>query len=210
MQVKDFLQLATALVALVVASATFYFNLYGRPRLKLLTADRWSFNYTNDGRLVLALSFAIINEGARGGALVRLHGDIAPAGAVERMELEWAEFYRSQDIGKPGAQFTPWLAFSGWPEPVAIPGRSAEVKSIKLVTMGPFALAPGRYAVRFLAEEGFAGARPDESRYELDITEAFATYLRDSCTADAEGHIAHMGVLLRHGGVISEPLHRLR
>lgn len=127
------LPLLITLAALVVSTLTFYFNFFRKADLELFPGELM-LTYEPNYSLRLHSNFTLFNSGALPGALIYLEGTISSASGDNEAGFRWLNFTQSLSISEPGEEVKPWLTFSGWVEPVTIPGRSATVKGILLYT----------------------------------------------------------------------------
>lgn len=192
METKDVATLLVSLLALGVSGGTWYFNVLKKAALKVVAGDEVSLHYLHDGKLLFTSNFAVFNEGARAGALLRLSGTISSSSEARTSDFRWRSFTESKNIGNPGEAVQRVTNFKKWAQTIAISGHSAVVEGIACVTENPFELTKGDYVVEFTGMVGPKRRELPQGRYAFHVTSEGAQFLIERGTANSEGVVSAM------------------
>jgi hypothetical protein len=144
-----------SIVSAIVSLATFYFGVYKRPHLNLLTGSNSLLGYRSGHKVAFDLDLVIFNEGARAGSIVELSGTISREGddgheSSQSAAFEWDLFMVNTNIARPGKPSRPSLYTEGRVVPLHVPPHAAIARQIRFCTKVPLRLRDGGYRVELV------------------------------------------------------------
>jgi hypothetical protein len=182
-------------LAVVVSGFTAWYQWLRPGRVKVIIGDLVQAAYNSSKSPRLNINVAFVNDGARGRALVQMRGRLAASDGSRATDLKWRSFRESRNIAGNPRQFEPSFEFAGWVQPVVVPPRSSEVRTILFSGSEEFILLQGEYDLVLQAVEANGSTYPATARVAVSPEQApLLSGERKEYVADESGRAR--GVLL--------------